>query len=89
MIPSSRNFFPGPNILSKKNADPYDTSDFGHIYQLVQYFIEQYEKLFLAIEEDRKKYEEKEQRELEERKEKESLEKGKKIKKIIGSYCVY
>lgn len=68
--------FLGPNILSKKNADPYDTSDFGYIYQLVQYFIEHYDKLFLTIEEDRKKYEEKEQRDLEEKKEKESQEKG-------------
>jgi len=32
----------GPNILVKRDADPYDTSDFRHVYGLVQLLIDHY-----------------------------------------------
>ena len=35
----------GPNILHKKSSDPYDTADFGSVYQTVQYFIDNYDQL--------------------------------------------
>ena len=67
----------GPNLLSKPNADPYDTSDFKHIYNIVQVFIENYAAIFDGIEEERKQYEETMMKDIMEKREKELQEKEK------------
>jgi len=67
----------GPNILYKRTADPFDTSELRNVYAVVQFLIDNHEQMFEGIEEERKRYEEKEIKEIEERKEKEALEKEK------------
>ena len=44
----------GPNILHKRNANAYDTTDIALVYAVVQIFIEFYDLIFEGIEEERR-----------------------------------
>eukprot|EP01114_Cavostelium_apophysatum_P010623 TRINITY_DN2457_c0_g3_i1.p1 TRINITY_DN2457_c0_g3~~TRINITY_DN2457_c0_g3_i1.p1 ORF type:complete len:1191 (-),score=436.75 TRINITY_DN2457_c0_g3_i1:57-3629(-) len=77
MGPSNLSIVFGPNILYKKNADMFDTAELRSVYHVVQFLIENHVELFAGIEEDRKRFEEREMKEIEERREKEISEREK------------
>eukprot|EP01117_Protostelium_nocturnum_P003688 TRINITY_DN1496_c0_g1_i1.p1 TRINITY_DN1496_c0_g1~~TRINITY_DN1496_c0_g1_i1.p1 ORF type:complete len:1155 (+),score=559.92 TRINITY_DN1496_c0_g1_i1:114-3578(+) len=67
----------GPNLLYKRDANPFDTSDFKSIHAIVQTLLINVDKIFEGVEEEKRNFEEKEGKEIADRKEKESAEREK------------
>ncbi|PRP89314.1 lim domain protein [Planoprotostelium fungivorum] len=72
MQPSNLSIIFGPGLMGKKNADPFDTSDYKYVYTIVQMFMLDCEGLFQKVEEEKRNYEDQQQKEMQEKKEQET-----------------